>query len=112
LDGGRMTSSSDRDEPSMPARLMRVVNSLGIRLTDHVLEIGCGHSVAATLCERLDGGTYTAIDRSAKMIEAAKRRNSACRVRRRRVRTEEFRERRSRRAAFRRGLRGQGGALR
>jgi hypothetical protein len=35
-----MTSSSDRDEPSMPARLMRVVDSLGIRLTDHVLEIG------------------------------------------------------------------------
>ncbi len=35
--------------------------------------------VAATLvCERLDEGHLTAIDRSTKMVEAATRRNAAC----------------------------------
>jgi len=59
-------------------RLRSIVEGLGIRPDDRVLEIGCGHGVAATfVCDRLDGGRLTAIDRSPKMIEAASRRNAA-----------------------------------
>ena len=51
---------------------------LDIQADDRVLEIGCGHGVAATLvCERLDAGRLTAVDRSPTMIEAAARRNAA-----------------------------------
>jgi ubiquinone/menaquinone biosynthesis C-methylase UbiE len=58
-------------------RLQRVVERLDIQPGDRVLEIGCGHGVAATMvCERLETGRLTAIDRSPKMIEAAARRNA------------------------------------
>ena len=61
----------------MSDRLRVIVEQLDIRPDDRVLEIGCGHGVAAThICERLDGGRLIAIDRSPKMIEAAASRNA------------------------------------
>ena len=58
-------------------RLVWAIDTLAVEPDDRLLEIGCGHGVAVSLaCEKLDGGTITAIDRSAKMIEMARKRNA------------------------------------
>lgn len=58
-------------------RLGWAVEVLSPRQSEHILEIGCGHGVAAGLvCDRLVDGRLIAIDRSAAMIEAARRRNA------------------------------------
>ena len=60
----------------MTQRLLEIVEAMRIRATDRVLEIGCGHGVAATyVCKQLGSGQLLAIDRSSKMITAATIRN-------------------------------------
>jgi SAM-dependent methyltransferase len=62
----------------VPERLAWAVETLEVRPAERLLEIGCGTGVAASLvCERLEGGSITAIDRSPKMIEAAAEKNRA-----------------------------------
>jgi trans-aconitate methyltransferase len=63
---------------TIPERLRWAVETLALRPADRVLEVGCGTGIAVSLvCERLEEGEITAIDRSEKMIALAERRNRA-----------------------------------
>ncbi|MEM9954644.1 MAG: class I SAM-dependent methyltransferase [Chloroflexota bacterium] len=60
----------------MSERFEWSINQMNIQPTDRILEIGCGHGIAVDLiCQTLSTGQITAIDRSAKMVDIAKRRN-------------------------------------
>jgi cyclopropane fatty-acyl-phospholipid synthase-like methyltransferase len=60
----------------MSERLRQIVEGMRIHPDDQVLEVGCGHGVAASyVCDRLRAGHLVAIDKSKKMIEAAIRCN-------------------------------------
>jgi len=49
------------------------LEELGVRPTDRVLEIGCGHGIAlAMVAARLTTGSVLGVDRSAKMIAIGK----------------------------------------
>ncbi|MGJ6967474.1 class I SAM-dependent methyltransferase [Streptosporangium sp. G11] len=62
---------------AVPERLAWAVKTLAVDPADRVLEIGCGRGVAVDLvCDRLVDGTITAVDRSEKAIDAARRRNA------------------------------------
>jgi SAM-dependent methyltransferase len=61
-----------------PDRLPWIVEQLAVEPTDVVLEVGCGHGVAAGLVlDRLTTGRYVAVERSPAMVLAAERRNRA-----------------------------------
>jgi cyclopropane fatty-acyl-phospholipid synthase-like methyltransferase len=63
---------------AVPARIRHAVELLETEPDDRLLELGCGGGVAVVLaCERLDGGTITAVDRSEVQVERALRRNAA-----------------------------------
>jgi SAM-dependent methyltransferase len=60
-------------------RLAWAVDVLDVGPDDRILEVGCGHGVAvALICERLRRGRVTAVDRSPRMIEMARRRTAGC----------------------------------
>ena len=60
----------------IPERLVWVATTLAVEPGDHLLEIGCGRGPAVSLiCETLEDGSITAIDRSAVAIRAAEQAN-------------------------------------
>lgn len=66
-----------RPAPKVPARVAWAVDLLDVQPDDHVLDIGGGPGVSVALvCDRLDGGRITAIDRSATATARTRDRNA------------------------------------
>jgi ubiquinone/menaquinone biosynthesis C-methylase UbiE len=62
----------------VPQRISWAVGLLNVQPGEDILEIGCGTGAAVSLiCERLEGGNITAIDRSEKMARLAVERNAS-----------------------------------
>lgn len=65
------------DPTKVPARIAWAMELLEVAPGDRVLELGCGPGVAAGLvCERLDEGSLTAVDRSATAVQRTRARNA------------------------------------
>lgn len=63
--------------PWIPERIRWAVELLDVDPADRMLEIGCGNGVAAGLvCDSIEDGHLTAIDRSATSIARARERNA------------------------------------
>ena len=61
---------------TIPERVRWAVATLDVDPADRILELGSGPGAAISLvCERLDGGTITAIDRSPVQVARALERN-------------------------------------
>lgn len=61
----------------VPARIAWTLNLLDGAPSARILEVGCGPGVAVALvCDRLDWGRITAIDRSSTAIERTRRRSA------------------------------------
>lgn len=62
--------------PKVPERLRWAVETLHVKPDESILEIGCGHGIAAALiAEKLTTGKIIAIDRSEKAIQTAIQKN-------------------------------------
>lgn len=63
---------------TLPVRLSWAVEVLAVEGGERILEIGCGSGLALDqICQRLDSGRATGLDRSATAIAAARSRNRA-----------------------------------
>ena len=62
----------------IPERYVWAVGILDVQADDAILEVGCGYGHSIPLiCEKLKSGHLTAIDRSEKMVAAARKSNTA-----------------------------------
>jgi ubiquinone/menaquinone biosynthesis C-methylase UbiE len=62
--------------PTTPDRFLWALDIIAVKPDENILEIGCGVGILAELIlEKLSGGSFTAIDRSAPFIAKAIKRN-------------------------------------